>query len=112
MDINRYEIISGTQVPEVITKKINGKTTKFVPYVISEDNGEYKWTLIQLTPANYTYAGLVDAIINLHYHIDEMMAVLNNYTAEPKNTKYKNEFLEMQNCRKAAKEYAKKHFNM
>ena len=44
--------------------------------------------------------------------MDEMMAVLNNYTSEPKNAEYKKEFLAMQECRKQAKEYAKKHFNM
>lgn len=112
MDINRYDIISGTEVPEVITKKINGNTYKFVPYVISNEYEEYQWIMLQLRPAQYTYDGMVSAIINLYYNTDEMFALINNYTAEPKNPKYKKEFNEMQDRRKRAKEYAKQHFNM
>ena len=105
-------LISGTSVPEVVTKKINGATFKIVPYVISDNNGNYEWTEILVRPSGYTYEGLVKAIINIHYTPDEMFAIMNNYLLDPENEKYKDEFIAMQSVRKSAKEYAKNHFNI
>ena len=110
--MKRYETFSGASVPGVVTKKVNGSTFKFIPYVISENNGEYTWMVITVRPSRYTYEGLVDAIINMHYGMDEMLAILNNYTMDPQNPKYIKEFNEMQELRKIAKKFAKEHFNI
>lgn len=102
----------GTKVPETTIKNINGCLYMEVHYVISEQNGEYTWTNILLKKSEHTYPVLVDAIIGLSYSLRETLAIIGNYLSNPKNPEYKQEFEEFQKVRKAAKDYAKKYFNI
>ena len=107
-----FDTFNGTTVPETTTKVINGCAYVDIHYVLSENNGIYTWKIITLKKSEYTYSGLVNALIGLSYNLRETLAILNNYMDDPENPKYKKEFKELQEVRKAAKAYAKKHFNL
>lgn len=110
--MNKIAILthSGTSVPEIITKKVNGNTIKIVPVIMSEENGVYTW--LELKVRTYTYESLVSTIIGLKYTNDEITAIINNYLLEQTNEKYKDEFNELQLWRIQVKDWVKKHFNM
>ena len=106
-------LFEGTNYPnEIIKNKRNNKNFIEVPFVIDVNNGIYTWIYIKLIPYNYHYRGLVNEIISLKYDESEMFAILLNYMDDPKNEVYKNEYEELQNWRKHAKEFAKKHFGI
>lgn len=110
MDIqNTY---SGVEVPKMVTKRFSRATMYYVPYNIAEDNGTYTYKYVSLTPENYNYGGLVDAIIGTRYNLSNVIAIVINYIGDNKNAEYKSEFNELQQWRKFAKEEARKHFNM
>ena len=48
----------------------------------------------------------------MKYNENEVIAIINNYLSEPKNTKYKKEFAELQEWRLTSKNYAKKLFGL
>ena len=111
IDINM--IYSVADAPEVITQKSGRRTYKYVPYNVNQDeNGIYTWQYVIVSPKNYNYGGLVNAIIGTKYSLDEVLAIMNNYIASPKTAAYKQEFMDMNDWRTTAKEYAKKHFNI
>ena len=103
--------ILDTNKPEVTNEIINGAMYMNVPYIISEEDGVYKYIIFSMPRSEYNYDSLVSNIIDLHYRTREMFAIMNNYLTEPDNEKYKKEFDELQTVRKNAKEYVKKHFN-
>lgn len=104
---------SGAEAPEVITQKSGRRTYKYVPYAVEQnEEGIYTWKYVIVSPKNYDYSGLIDAIIGVKYSLRTMLAIMNNYMASPKNPAYKQEFLDMQAWRTTAKDYAKKHFNI
>lgn len=103
---------TGQEAPKVVNKKIGNKFYTYVPFITDESDGVYTWQYVMMQSHNYNYAGLISAIICLKYNNEEELAILNNYLAEPKNTKYKKEFADLQSWRTTAKDYAKKHFNI
>lgn len=109
MDINNIAILN-TEKPEVTFEISNGASYVNVPYIISEENGLYKYISFTVAKSEYTYGNLVSYIISLHYKMQEVFAIMNNYLADPDNSEYKKEFEELQRVRKAAKEYVKTHF--
>ena len=110
-EIKFLEEYTGKDFPKVFTKKVSGITNVYVPYVISEDENGYKYTYLMVGPGKFNYEDLVDKIIGLKYSAADMFAVINNYLLDPNNDKYLTEYLEMQDHRKHAKEYAKRFFN-
>ena len=110
MNIDINTKYSGATAPEVITSKSGKRTYKYVPYNVNLNDGVYTWNYVIVSPKNYNYDGLIDAIIGVKYSLRSMLAILNNYIAFPKNEKYKSDFNEMQEWRMTAKDYAKKHF--
>lgn len=110
MDINT--LYTSVTEPKLVSKRNGRSTMYYVPYNIAEVDGTFTCYYVPLTPDNYNYGGLVDAIIGVKYSLGNTLAILNNYMSDSKNTKYKNEFLELQDWRKYAKIEAKKHFNL
>lgn len=70
-------------------------------------DGGYKWEQVQLTKEKWNYGGIVDALIQHKYPVDKMQAVINNYLLDPNDEAVIQEFNEMQEWRKQAKEIAK-----
>ena len=60
---------------------------------------------------NFNYGGLVAELVGINYSDSEMTAVINNYLLDPEDEEAKREFVEMQECRKKAKEIARKILN-
>jgi hypothetical protein len=112
IDINLNEQYSGATAPEVITQKYNGRNIKYVPYNIINNDGLYTWNYTLVKQNNYNYEGLVDNIIGIKYTLRSMLAILNNYIADPKNEEYKQEFDDMQEWRSYAKSFSKQHFGI
>lgn len=111
LDINKK--YSGAEAPEVLTRKVRGKTFKYVPFNIKKSkDGIYEWYYVFLGPGAYNYEGLVDAIIGKKYSLRNMMAIVNNYLYDSTNAEYKKEFDAMQKWRILAKKSAKQHFNL
>lgn len=110
MDIqNTY---TSTEAPKRVAKRYGRSTMYYVPYDIIEDAGTYTFKYVPVSPDNYDYGGMVDAIIGLKYSLKNSLAIINNYLFEPKNKEYKAEFDEMQKWRQFAKAESKKHFNL
>lgn len=105
-------IFRGSDSPEVVTKKVGKKYYTYVPYIVSEDNGEFVWEYVVMPAYKYGYDALVEALIEMKYNNNAVIAIMNNYLSEPKNAKYKKEFAELQDWRLTSKNYAKKHFGM
>lgn len=110
-NIETNKIYSGAIAPEVVTEKIKGTTYIYVPYIISDEDNAYTWQYLVFKPSNYNYEGMINTIIGLKYSLSQTLAIMNNYLGDNKNAKYKKEFKELQECRAAAKTYAKKFFN-
>lgn len=111
-NIDLTRVYTENTKPEVCSEIINGCGYKYVPYIMSEDNGMYTYRYLLIKDSEYTYGKLVDIIIGFTFSLRETLAIMNNYMLDPNNPKYKAEFDELQNIRKAAKDYAKKHFNI
>ena len=115
IDVKNVEIktiFRGNESPEVVTKKVGKKYYTYVPYILSEENGEYTWEYVVMLAYKYSYEGVVEALIAMRYNNNEVIAIMNNYLSEPKNLKYKKEFAELQEWRLTSKNYAKKHFGL
>ena len=100
---------------ETIVSKYN--TYVYIPINVEKiplEDGQilYKWEYIDLKSENYNYKGLIEALIWRKYDLSDTIAIMMNYTAEPDNIKYQNEFEDLQNYRKEIKAFAKKHFEM
>ena len=108
--LKNIPLFEGAEYPDTIKHKQNNIIE--LPFIINENNGIYKWIYLKIKIYNYHYRGLVNEIVSLKYDESEMFAVLLNYMDEPNNEVYKKEYNELQNWRKYAKEFAKKHFNM
>lgn len=110
--MNIHETYSGLEYPTMVTKRYGRASMYYIPYDINENNGTYTYKYVSLGPDNYTYGGLVDAIIGTKYSLSNTLAIVINYMGDPKNKSYKAEFDELQEWRKFAKNEARKHFNM
>ena len=111
MNIKNTMILSGAIAPEVVRKKFATGEFVCIPFILSEEP-EYRWIEISLRSYKYNYDNLVDAVIGIKYSYKEMFAILNNYLLDPKNSDAVKAFNDMQEWRKTAKDFAKKHFNM
>jgi hypothetical protein len=100
------------KLPNVVDQKVRGRKKKFIPYNITENNGVYTWEYIEMNASDYTYGGVINVLIGLKYELQQTLAILSNYLSDPKNSKYIKEFEEFQACRKEAKDYAKKLFDV
>ena len=108
MEINKNMIISGDKAPEIEIRKFNNSTYIVVPFILSKQP-LYEWIELVFKPFNYNYGSVIDSIIGLKYSLSETLAILNNYLSDPENVKYVAEFNELQEWRRTAKEYVKKH---
>lgn len=110
MDIqNTYTLF---EAPKRVAERHGRSTMYYIPYDIIEDAGTYTCKYVPVTPDDYNYGGVVDAIIGVKYALKDALAIINNYLFDPKNKEYKAEFEEMQKWRQFAKAEAKKHFNL
>lgn len=66
----------------------------------------YRYYCIEMPLGVDDYDSEVNAIISAKYPSDVMQSVINNYLLNPDDDKAKREFKEMQDWRKAAKEFA------
>jgi hypothetical protein len=83
-----------------------------VPYDIEEVSpGIYSWRELDMRGSNFNYGGLVGELVGINYSDSEMTAVINNYLLDPNDEEAKREFMEMQECRKKAKEIARRILN-
>ena len=102
----------GDKIPETVIETERGQRMVYIPYDVTEDNGHYSWTYIRINQFKYNYGELINHLIGMKYSLQETLAILNNYIADPNNKDYKAEFDDLQKCRKEAKDFARKHFNM
>lgn len=116
--IDVFEQYVGYTYPTTETRKINYVTYKYVPFNVEKIEHEdgsvlYSWKYLCLKLVDYNYKGLVKEFIFREYEDNsDIIAILLNYMADPSNDKYKKEFDDLQECRKKAKKFAKKHFEM
>lgn len=110
MDINNT--YTGLEIPKLMPKRYGRATMYYVPYNVTKDNGTYSWKYVSLTPENYNYGGLVDAIIGTKYDLSSVIAIVINYVGNMDDAKYKAEFDELQQWRAYAKTEAKKYFDV
>ena len=97
MDIqNTY---TSVETPKVVSKRYGRSTMYYVPYNIAEDAGTYSYKYVPVSPDDYNYGGVVDALIGAKYSLKDVLAILNNYLFEPDNEGYKTEFLDLQQWR-------------
>ena len=78
---------------------------EILPSEGGKDIKMYKYSYIRI-PYPFTYESLVSSIIRSEYNDDRMQAVINNYLDNPTDEKRLQEFTDMQNWRKEAKEVA------
>ena len=108
--IDLFEKHVDRTAPEVKFRSINGVSFVDIPFNVVEDNGVYTWVYITIVENNYHYRGVVDAIVGLKYDLSETLAIVLNYMDSPKTARYKKAYDELQDWRRNAKEFAKKHF--
>lgn len=100
--------MESTNKPDLLEKEvIVGRTTYFVNWDISYNDGWYVYDQVKIEYDKFNYAGVVDALVQYKYPIDKMQAVINNYLLDPKDAYAIDEFNKMQAWRKEAKEIAK-----
>lgn len=93
-------------------KMAGGQERVKVPYDIFEVSpGIFSWRELDMRATNFNYGGLVAEIVGISYSDSEMTAVINNYLLDPEDEDAKREFIEMQECRKKAKEIARQILN-
>lgn len=98
--------------PQIEYFNLSGIDMVRIPYEITEISPSiFTWREISVKYINFNYGGLVDAIIELRYSPAEMTAIINNYLLDGDDENTKNEFVEMQNYRKYAKNTAKTILN-
>lgn len=110
MDIQKT--YTGLEQPTKVTKRYGRASMYYIPYDITDNGGTYTYKYVPLGPDNYTYGGLVDAIIGAKYSLSEVIAIVINYVGDSGNEIYKTEFEELQEWRQFAKIEARKYFNM
>lgn len=95
--------------PNIEYYKMGGGERMKVPYDIEEISpGIYSWRELDMKCINFNYGGLVSEIVGISYSDSEMTAVINNYLLDQDDEDTKREFMEMQECRKKAKEIARR----
>ena len=82
--------------------------------LLSEEPDEYykeahkfRYESVDLPIGKWGYSNLVDALITYKYPNDKMTAIVNNYLLDPNDEEALQEFTQMQEWRKFAKELAK-----
>ena len=68
---------------------------------------KYRYESVDLPIGKWGYSNLVDALITYKYPNDKMTAIVNNYLLDPTDEEALQEFNQMQEWRKFAKELAK-----
>lgn len=66
----------------------------------------YRYRTVTLPPGEYSRDIVISSIIRQKYSDDKMQAIVNNYLLDPEDEENKQEFTEMQNYRKFAKNIA------
>lgn len=110
MDIQNT--FTSIEKPKLVSKRYDRSTMYYIPYDITENAGTYSYKYVPVSPEDYTYGGVVDAIIGVKYSLRDCLAILNNYILDSENDKYSKEFFELQDWRQYAKTEAKKYFNV
>lgn len=101
------ETFSSVSKPTTNKVKLNNKMYVQVPVCTKQIDGVYHFMLFNMLASNYNYGDLVNTFITMIYSNQEMTAIINNYLLDPTDEVALNEFNEMQNVRKEAKELAK-----
>ena len=68
---------------------------------------KYRYESVDLPIGKWEYSNIVDALVTYKYPNDKMTAIVNNYLLDPTDEKALQEFTQMQEWRKFAKELAK-----
>lgn len=99
--------IRGTLKPTLFSYKveIGQRIATFCSFIEETPEG-FKWKEYTLPPEVWNYDAIVNAIISEEYGLDKMQAIVNNYLLDPGDVTIKDEFTQMQNFRKLAKEKA------
>lgn len=113
--IDLFRQYEGFEYPSTEKRTVNYITYVYIPINIEEiplEDGQtlYKWEYIDVR--DYSYKGLIKALIWRKYDLSDTIAIMLNYMTDPSNDKYKKEFEDLQKCRQEAKEFARKHFEM
>lgn len=98
---------STVKPPLVDTYILNGQRLYDLNLDVTKEGDIYRWEQIQIPFSKFNYAGIVDTLIVFKYPNDKMQAVVNNYLLDPTDQQSLNEFNQMQEWRKYAKELAK-----
>lgn len=100
--------MESTVKPQLVdTYILNGQRLYDLNLEITQEGNMYHWEQIQLPFNKFNYSGVVDALVVFKYPNDKMQAVINNYLLDPTNQQTLDEFNQMQEWRKYAKELAK-----
>lgn len=93
--------------PLVESYNISGVVHYDINIDVTPIEGGYHWEQVNLTKERWDYGGIIDALVTYKYPNDKMQSVINNYLLDPNDESVIQEFNEMQEWRKQAKEIAK-----
>lgn len=100
--------MESTVKPQLVdTYVISGQRLYDLNLEVAQDGDVYRWEQIQIPFNKFNYSGVVDTLIVFKYPNDKMQAIVNNYLLDPTDQQSLNEFNQMQEWRKYAKELAK-----
>ena len=107
LNFNIHEM-SDAELKELYLKESEGME------LLSEEPDEYykeahkfRYESVDLPIGKWGYSNIVDALITYKYPNDKMTAIVNNYLLDPNDEEALQEFTQMQEWRKFAKELAK-----
>lgn len=99
---------TGSKKPALVTYKI--KLMKIFLINIDthkEENGDWSWFQVELSPGKLEYDDIVTKLILSKYDSDKISSIVNNYLSDSTSPDYRAEYSIMQSWRNRAKEIAK-----
>ena len=97
---------TGKNKPALVTYGVNIRKFFYINIEpVQDENGEWSWSEIILSPGTLDYDEIVSELIRLKYSDDKMTAIINNYL-NGSSVASKSEFDIMQAWRKEAKSIA------
>ena len=78
-----------------------------MPADMPEFMKRYKFHQVTLPPSEHTYEHIVSAVFNEIYSNDQFQAIIANHLLDPEDEEKEAEYQQLQEFRRAAKQYAK-----
>ena len=78
-----------------------------MPADMPEFMKRYKFHQVTLPPSEHSYERIVSAVFNEVYSNDQFQAIIANHLLDPEDEEHETEFRQMQEFRRAAKQYAR-----